>query len=104
MSVRAYMLLDVADKSCEHAVQVLRDKAEVIFADRLEGYPNLITMIEADSRQSLAEAIIPILDCVDGITEDLHLLVSADGDNAPATVVPSTSGSRNRRVVGLAAE
>jgi hypothetical protein len=80
MSVRAYMLLDIVDRSCEYAVQMLRSQAEVILADRLEGYPNIIAIVEAADRQSLAEAIVPVLDCIDGITEDLHLLVTKDGE------------------------
>lgn len=80
MSVRAYMLLDIVDRSCEYAVQMLRSRAEVILADRLEGYPNIIAMVEAADRQSLAEAVMPVLDCIDGITEGLHLLVTRDGE------------------------
>jgi hypothetical protein len=80
MSVRVYMLLDIADRSCEYAVQMLRSQAEVILADRLEGYPNIIAIVEAADRQSLAEAVMPVLDCIDGITEDLRLLVTQDGE------------------------
>jgi hypothetical protein len=98
MSVRAYMLLDIVDRSCEHAVQMLRSKAEVILADRLEGYPNLIAIVEAANRQSLAEAIIPVLECVDGIAEDLRLLVTQDGEISPALLASSGSTSRKRRV------
>jgi hypothetical protein len=97
MSVRAYMLLDIADRSCEYAVRELRSKTEVILADRLEGYPNLITMVEAADRQSLAEAIIPVLDCIDGIAEDLRLLITRDGD-IPASVASGSATSRGRRV------
>jgi hypothetical protein len=80
MSVRAYMLLDIVDRSCEYAVRMLRSQAEVILADRLEGYPNIIAMVEAADRQSLAAAIMPVLDCIDGITEGLHLLVTQDDE------------------------
>ena len=97
MSVRAYMLLDVADRSCEYAVQMLRSKAEVILADRLEGYPNLITMVEAADRQSLAEAIIPVLDCIDGIAEDLRLHITRDGE-IPAPLASGGATSHRRRV------
>jgi hypothetical protein len=98
MSVRAYMLLDIADRSCEYAVRELRSKAEVILADRLEGYPNLITIVEAADRQSLAEAIIPVLDCIDGIAEDLRLLITQDGQTWFAPFASSGSTSRRRRV------
>jgi hypothetical protein len=98
MSVRAYMLLDIVDRSCEHAVQMLRSKAEVILADRLEGYPNIIAMVEAADRQSLAAAIMPVLDCIDGITEDLRLLVTQDGEISLDPLASSGSASRKRRV------
>jgi hypothetical protein len=99
MSVRAYMLLDIADKSCGYAIQELRGRAGVVLADRLEGYPNLITVVEADSRHSLAEAIIPVLDCVDGIAEDLRLLVSQeDGEVSVAPIALSSSTSHKTRV------
>jgi hypothetical protein len=80
MSVRAYMLLDIVDRSCEYAVRMLRSKAEVILADRLEGYPNIIVMVEATDRQGLCEAIMPVLGCIDGITENLHLLVTRNNE------------------------
>ena len=80
MSVRVYMLLDIVDRSCEHAVQMLRSSGEVVFADRLEGYPNIIAMVEAADRRSLAEAVMPVLDCIDGITEGLRLLVTQDSE------------------------
>ena len=79
MSVRAYMLLDIVDRSRESAVQMLRSKAQVILADRLEGYPNIIATVEAADRPSLAAAVMPVLDCLDGITEGLRLLVTQDG-------------------------
>jgi hypothetical protein len=97
MSVRAYMLLSVADRTCEYVVRMLRSKEEVILADRLEDYPNLITMVEAADRQSLAEAIIPVLDCVDGIAEDLRLLITRDGD-IPASLASGGATCRRRRV------
>jgi len=74
------MLLDIVDRSCEYAVQMLRSQAQVILADRLEGYPNIIAMVEAADRQSLAAAVMPVLDCIDGITEGLHLLVTQDSE------------------------
>jgi hypothetical protein len=98
MSVRAYMLLDIVDRSCEYAVQMLRSRAEVVLADRLEGYPNIIAMVEAADRQSLAEAIMPVLECIDGITEDLHLLVTRDNEISFDLLTSSDSTPRKRRV------
>jgi hypothetical protein len=78
MNARAYMLLDIVDRSCEDAVQILRSRAEVILADGLEGYPNVIAVVEAVDRQSLAEAIMPTLESIDGVTESIQLLVTRD--------------------------
>ena len=83
MSARAYMLLDIVDRDCEHAVQMLRSRAEVVLADRLEGYPNIIAIVEAADRQSLAEAVMPVLGCIDGITEGLRLLLTRDDEISP---------------------
>jgi hypothetical protein len=98
MSVRAYMLLDIVDRSCEYAVQMLRSRAEVILADRLEGYPNIIAAIEAADKQSLAEAIVPVLDCLDGITEDLRLLVTRDNEISLDLLTSNNSAPRRTRV------
>jgi len=74
------MLLDIVDRSREYAVRMMRSKAQVILADQLEGCPNVIAMVEATDRQNLAAAVMPVLDCLDGITEGLRLLVTQDGE------------------------
>ena len=98
MSARVYMLLDIVDRSCEYAVQMLRSKAEIILADRLEGYPNIIAVVEAADRQSLAEAIMPVLGCIDGITEDLRLLVTQDNEISLDPLTSSNLTPRKRKV------
>jgi hypothetical protein len=101
MSVRAYMLLDIVDRSCERAVQMLRSRAGVILADRLEGYPNIIVIVEAADRRSLAEMIVPVLGCIDGITENLHLLVTRDNEIS-ADLLTSDKSMPHRKSVGKA--
>jgi len=98
MSARAYMLLDIVDRNCEYAVQMLRSRAEVILADRLEGYPNIIAVVEAADRQSLAEAIMPVLECIDGITEYLRLLVTQANEISFDLLTSSNSKPRKRKV------
>ena len=98
MSVRAYMLLDIVDRDCEYAVKMLRSRAEVILADRLEGYPNVIAVVEAADRQGLAKAIMPVLGCIDGITEDLRLLVTQNNEISPDLLTSSNSTPRKRKV------
>ena len=98
MSVRVYMLLDIVDQGCEYAVQMLRSKAQVSLADRLEGYPNIIAMVEAADRQSLTEVVMPVLDCLDGITEGLRLLVTQDDQIAPELVASGDALAHGRGV------
>jgi hypothetical protein len=97
MSVRAYMLLDIVDRSCEDAVQMLQSREEVILADRLEEHPNIIAMVEAKDKESLAEAIIPVLGCIDGITEGLHLLVTRDYEISPDLSASNSTQHRKKR-------
>ncbi len=78
MGVRAYVLLNVVDGKAERAVQTLRCNSGVVIADSLEGHPDIIVMVEAPDRQKLAEFLMPVIGSMDGITEDLHLLVSRD--------------------------
>lgn len=78
MGVRAYVLLNVVDGKSERAVQTLRCNSGVVIADLLEGHTNIIVMVEAPDRQKLAEFLMPVIGSIDGITEDLHLLVSRD--------------------------
>jgi hypothetical protein len=106
MSARVYMLLDIVDRSCEYAVQMLRSRAEVILADRLEGYPNIIAVVEAADRRSLAKAIMPVLGCIDGITENLRLLVTQDSEISPdlLTSINSKPRKRKRRIANTKRE
>jgi hypothetical protein len=97
MSVRAYMLLDIVDRNCECAVELLRSRAEVILADRLDGYPNIIAMVEAANKKSLAEAIMPVLVCIDGITEYMNLLVTQDNEIPFDLLAPSNSTQHKMR-------
>jgi uncharacterized protein YegP (UPF0339 family) len=85
------MLLDIVDGSSEYAVQILRGKAGVVLANRLESRNNIIAMFEAPDRQRLAEVLIPVIECIDGITEDLHLLVIRDNELPPDHSAPRNS-------------
>jgi hypothetical protein len=98
MTVRVYMLLDIVDRSCEYALQMLRNTEQVILADRLEGYPNIIAAIEATDRQNLAAAVMPVLDRLDGITEGLRLLVSHDDEISPDLVASGDPMPRKRNI------
>ncbi len=96
MGVRVYVLLDIVDGYGEDAIQLLQDKSGVMLADRLEGRPDVIIMVEAPSRQKLAEIIMPAIGCVADITEDLHLLVTRQ---TPSGLPLSSLVSGKRKVV-----
>ena len=81
MGARAYMLLDILEKKSAYAVQILKTIAGVVAADTLEGHPNILVVVEAADRQRLVELMMPVLDSVDRITEDVHLLMNRQ--NAP---------------------
>lgn len=53
-------------------------------------------MVEAADRRSLAEAVIPVLDCLDGITEGLRLLVTQDGE-IPLQLLNSSGPAPHKR-------
>ncbi len=86
MGMRAYILLDIVGGKSEYAVQILRSRAGVVIADPLEGRPDVIVTIEAPDRQRLAESIMPVIVCIEGITEDLRCRPSAKWDTEKATV------------------
>ncbi len=98
MAVRAYMLLDIVDRSCEYAVQILRSRGEVVLADRLEGYPNIIVVVEAADRPGLGEAVMPVLGCINGIIENLDLLVTCDSEISLDLLTSSESMPGKKRV------
>jgi hypothetical protein len=77
------MLLDIVDKNCEYAVQMLRSTPEVILADHVDEYPNIIAIVEAEDKQGLVQAVMPVLERLDGITQGLRLLVSRDNGISP---------------------
>ena len=101
MSVRVYMLLDIVDGSSEYAVQMLRGKAGIFLTNWLEGRNDIIAMLEAPDRQRLAEVSMPVIGCIDGITEDLHLLVTRDNGLPPDHSTPRNSRHTKERIGAL---
>jgi hypothetical protein len=52
----------------------------------------VIALAEAPDRQRLAEAITPVIGCIDGITQDLYLLVTLGKEIPPD--LPTSNNSR----------
>jgi len=82
MSARVYLLLDIMEDKAAHALQVLQNKTGVV-ADRLEGHPNFMVIIEAADRERLVGLMMPILDSLDSITKDVHMLVRRENELVP---------------------
>jgi hypothetical protein len=83
MNSRVYMLLDILENKSTHAMQILQTLKGVIAADMLEGHPNLLVIIEAGDRQNLVEKMMPVLDSLDRVAEDVHFLMSRESELLP---------------------
>ncbi len=77
MAFRVYILLSICDGKICQAAQAVRGMPGVTIADPLEGNPNLLLMVEATDRLELAGLLMPALSVLDGIAEDLRLLVKS---------------------------
>jgi hypothetical protein len=73
---RIYLLLSITDGKSEQVARVLWDMPGVAIVERLEGDPSLLVMVEAQNRLTLAELLMPVIDKVNRVTEDLRLLVA----------------------------
>ncbi|MDD4859713.1 MAG: hypothetical protein PHR56_05860 [Dehalococcoidales bacterium] len=91
MSARAYLLLNILEGKSEQVARLLRGKPGVLSADALEGRPDVIVMVEAADRRTLAEMIMPAISSIDQVTEDLRLLVTRD-TATPATQLYRRTG------------
>ena len=99
MSARVYMLLDILESKYTCAHQILQTIAGVVIADKLEGHPNTLVIVEAPDRQRLVELMMPVLGSVDRVTEDLHLLVSREDRSTPCFVDFVSMKSYERQAV-----
>ncbi len=74
MSAKVYMLLDVVHADSVQLAQFLQAKPGVAEIDVLEGPPSIIMVVEAPEMLKAGEYLVDILDSVDGMTENLHVL------------------------------
>ncbi len=82
MSARIYLLLDILEGRIGYAIQTLRRAEGVIAADTLEGNPDILAIIEAPDRQKLVELMMPVLQSLDRVIKDLHLLMTRQDNSA----------------------
>ncbi|MBN1376010.1 MAG: hypothetical protein JXA01_07640 [Dehalococcoidia bacterium] len=83
MSVRIYLLLDIVNGNQACAAELLKSKPGVKLVDSLENSPDLIVVIEAPCKERLGEALMPVIDCIDGITHNLKVLIGEGNTRAP---------------------
>ena len=78
MSARAYLLLNIVQGKAEEAARSLRDEVGVVAVDMLEGPPDIIVLMEASGRSTLARLTVRAIASVEGLTEDIQLLPVED--------------------------
>ena len=86
MSARAYLLLKIVQGKAEEAARLLQDEVGVVAVDVLEGPPDIIVLIEASGRSTLARLTVRVIASVEALTEDIQLLPAQDIHNACLTV------------------
>ncbi len=77
MTAKVYLLLEIKDGHGGWAVEVLRRQAGVTVADLLDGPPDIIAIVQAGNRQTLARLAVQALGSVEDVTEEMQLLPSA---------------------------
>lgn len=76
---RVYVLLRTVQDCAGNAVLALRQNVGVVAADRLEGPPDIIVVMEAADRPKLARAVVKALASVEVMTDSVELLPVQDG-------------------------
>ena len=84
MSPRVYILLDVTIGKSGWVVQALRKQRGVLLLDEIEDLSRVVMVLEASSRQKLAELTTQSISMVESATEDVQLLPARDVKMAPS--------------------
>ncbi len=74
MSSRLYLLLETVNGHSEEVAQVIRLNPGVVTVDLVEGKPDVIAVMEAGDRQTLAQLLMQVISCVENTTEDARIL------------------------------
>ena len=81
MSNRIYLLLDVLKDKSDQVTENLQGRPGVVIADPLKGPPDVMIVVEASNRQSVAELAIQALVSVETMTKSVRMLPTRDGLN-----------------------
>jgi hypothetical protein len=79
MSNRIYLLLDVVKDKSDQVTENLQGRPGVVIADPLQGPPDVMIVVEASNRQSVAELAIQALVSVETMTKGVRVLPTRDG-------------------------
>ena len=79
MRPRVYVILDVTAGKAGWVAQTLRRQPCVLLADEIEERSHVVLVLEAPSRQKLAESTIKALSSVESATDDVQLLPANNG-------------------------
>jgi hypothetical protein len=80
MRPRVYVILDVTAGKAGWVAQTLRRQPGVLLADEIEELPHVVLVLEAPSRQKLAESTVKALSSVESATDDVQLLPANNGE------------------------
>ena len=84
MSIRVYLLIDTIGGKTGRVAEILRGKTGVSIVDLPVGRPDVIVMVQASSRQRLAELTNQAIASVESFTENIKVLpVQGNGEIKP---------------------
>ena len=81
VSERVYVLIDAIEGKAGQLAQTLRDQPGVTMVDLLKGPPDVIVMLQARSRQKLAELTNKTFASVEKMADTWQLLPVQNGRN-----------------------
>jgi hypothetical protein len=73
------MLLDVINGERHQAAQILQSRPGVVTVALVEGLPQLVFVVEATERQTMAKLTVSALASVESVTTGVRLLPIQDG-------------------------
>ena len=79
MSTRAYVLINSVEGKAPEVLTTLRGKPGIKFMDYLEGPPDIIVILQACTRQKLAELTNHVLYLVESLIENFQVLPTKNG-------------------------
>ena len=78
MSARVYILVSIVNENCDEVAQTLHHQTGVMAVDLLEGPPDLLMVLEAPDRDSLAQLTMKVIASIETEVEDMHVLPVRD--------------------------